>query len=320
MEHPISSWHKIVRWSEWYDSKLPFIVMIAYWAAVRQSVTAVWEPIARIAVYGASLLALGYLLNDLSDISIDKAAGKKRAVHRIPKAHAWLVAAMLTVIVVGSLWPYLLRPSLTAELSVAASIFLASAYSLRPFRLKERGWVGLVAASAAQRSLPAIVAAISLDIVEPATVAMTLVFFMNGLRYIILHQVIDAESDHATHVHTFMRDRGLESTGAELLSLLLAGEVAVLAMLPLAFRSTLWWFGIVAWPHCLYWLWQLALHGRQTHPLTYDRMPLQTFYFLVWPASLAAAAALVNPIAWPLLISEIVWKRRLWQPLLRRHV
>ncbi len=307
-------WLKLIRWQEWFDTKLPLIVMISYYSITKQPHYSIWVSTIRIALYGAGLLAFGYVINDISDEVPDRLAGKKRGVHRLTHSQSWLVVAINILILPIALYPYLLYQPLKIGFGLVFSLIIAAAYSVKPFRLKERGWLGLVAASAAQRSIPAFVAAMCLDILDPVTWAMILVYFLNGLRYIVMHQVIDEKNDRITNVQTYMLSGDRLSTGSNYLSILLSIELIVLALMPIILPSGPRWIGMTSWPYFLYWIAQLIRLREKVHPLTYDKMPLQTYYFFVWPISLVFAAALSYPLAWPLLFVELIWKLRFWKP------
>ena len=308
---------KLIRWQEWFDTKLPLIVMIAYYANLRYQ-QPIWDATIRICLYGAGLLAFGYLVNDISDQEPDRLVGKQRVVHQLSRIQAWSTTITIVLIMIISLWPYFLRQPFIVSMSFIFSICVAMAYSLYPFRLKERGWLGLVTASAAQRSIPAFVAAICLYTLDLVILAILLVYFLNGLRYIILHQVMDAQNDRIAKLQTYMLTGNRLSVSRTYLSLLLLGEIIILMIIPLGMPINLRWVNLTFWPFGLYWILRLIFQKQNAYPLTFDQTPLQTFYFVIWPFSLIIAGSLFNPAMWALFIIEVLWKRRLLNQFIRR--
>ena len=228
------------------------------------------------------MLAFGYLVNDLSDFEADRAAGKKRAAHQFSLRDLWFICGLLVVVGVIALWPYLFLTRLNPVL-VASSFLLAGAYSLAPVRLKERGWLGLVAASAAQRSVPALAAAACLGAFDSTTSALAVIYFLNGLRYIILHQILDSQNDRIASIHTYILQGNRLSSSGHTLNIVFTGELAALALLPILFTGLPKWFGLFTWAYVVYWVLRSLLSKHHSHPLSYARMPLETLYFLIWP-------------------------------------
>jgi len=98
--------------------------------------------------YETALITYGYLLNSFEDEKQDRKAGKDFGLGGNKAAAA----------------PFLIiLPAFAVALSIAfreaflfgaLGFFLATAYSLRPVRLKERGIYGVVSSSLAQSSMP----------------------------------------------------------------------------------------------------------------------------------------------------------------------
>lgn len=72
------------------------------------------------------------------------------------------------------------------------------------FRFKERGFVGLVECSVAQRCLPLIPLVLLFQVNLLFLVVFMVLSFINGLRYILIHQAVDYENDIKTGVKTFV--------------------------------------------------------------------------------------------------------------------
>ncbi|MFO8006872.1 MAG: hypothetical protein R6V05_03960, partial [Candidatus Brocadiia bacterium] len=82
------------------------------------------------------------LANDLADRPVDAAAGKRRLLGQLPAGVGRAVVASLAVAgVLIMLWGGTTGGALAAY---SAALLLAFLYSVKPFRLKARGWAGLL--------------------------------------------------------------------------------------------------------------------------------------------------------------------------------
>src|SRR5919206_415847 len=84
------------------------------------------------------------------------------------------------------------------------AVALAAAYSLPPFGLKARRSAGIWSAAAAQRTLPMLVALTAINRMDAAAWVLLLVAQLAGMRWILVHQVIDAGSDRRVGVATWV--------------------------------------------------------------------------------------------------------------------
>lgn len=188
-----------MRWRDW-RSKLADQGLIVGVAAVATGFS--WGTLVDSALVLASVaafLAFGYDLNDRCDFAQDRRAGKPVAM-RPPWWRAWSMAAVAAALLSAT------TPS-TATMALAGSALIAgAAYSMRPLRLKERGFAGILIGAFAQRTLPAgvLVTTFSLD----PTVAIPLLAWTAvwGARAMITHQAHDAEADRRAEVRTWARD------------------------------------------------------------------------------------------------------------------
>lgn len=82
--------------------------------------------------------------------------------------------------------------------------FAGAAYSIHGLRFKERGFWGLLECSIAQKCLPLFPVLLIENVsIIPFAISI-LVSFVNGLRYILIHQAVDLENDIKTGVRTFV--------------------------------------------------------------------------------------------------------------------
>ncbi len=157
MSGPVPAAARLVRFGEWWHHKLPPLFAIAYLLLAEGSV-----PLPRAATLLALFLgtsvgtaAFGHLLNDLTDLASDRAAGVRRPLHALaPATRLGLVLLALAAAIAPWLW----LPRDAWNLSAfALELALLAAYSLPPLRLKERGLAGVVADALYGHALPMVV-------------------------------------------------------------------------------------------------------------------------------------------------------------------
>lgn len=191
---------------EWYDSKVPFMLAVfLYFENMEKTydVRQCYKEIIVYALYVSMFLAFSYVVNDFSDRKIDIAAGKKKVMHGMPTAIVILSLAVICSL--GTVPFYFVVDNRLEYLVMTAGIYLCGvAYSAPGLRFKEKGIWGLIECSTAQRCLPLL----PILLIHSATVLQFALFFLvsfvNGLRYILIHQVLDLENDLRTGVKTFI--------------------------------------------------------------------------------------------------------------------
>ena len=197
----IDSIASFIRWAEWYDSKIPPVVGWLYYAIYKNGGSVHDGLPVALVVFVVSFFAYGYVLNDYSDIDVDRKAGKKKIIANLPRSKAKLIIAVIALIGLFSLSPYYSQPSVI--ITVLGAYILATSYSLPPLRLKEKGIWGVVVASAAQRISPLLVGMSVLGLYDLVSVLWLLFNFGIGVRYILIHQYKDIENDIRSGVSTF---------------------------------------------------------------------------------------------------------------------
>jgi 4-hydroxybenzoate polyprenyltransferase len=178
---------------------------------------------------------------------------------------------------------------------VLGGLVLATAYSLPPLRLKERGALGLVAGAASQWLIPVVaVSTVQPEGLEyPASWTLALLGLAIGMRWMAVHQLQDIEADRRASVRTYA------SLGGQVWPVLLGAFIAEVFFLAVTLLLT--------WPHSFpatvalaFWIAQEALLRPRGEPLWqklqgYDRAPLAEYYFLLLPVSLALARVPSSP-------------------------
>lgn len=289
---------ELTRWRDWADSKIPPLLAALGLAGLPLAGEG-WPLLVRmLLLLGAiALLAVfGHVVNDLADRRADLVAGKAKIMHRLPAVVPLLAAGAGAA---GSLtlvaWAF--DPAVLALM--IATLVLAAAYSLPP-RLKERGWLGWAASALAQRGLPTALIFLAFDAWTPPAVLLVLLNTQVGLRFIVVHQLLDRENDLQSGLST-PGTRG----SAPMLELLLRrvfypAEILLLVGFAAALAVT-----YPGWPTFLVvGIESLAialavLRHRLAPPTSYQA--LAPLHILGLPIGLTLLLSLRNPVFLPLL-------------------
>lgn len=218
---------KLLRVKEWISSKISFclfsimfILLCADDLSDRSSVSFVLICM----LFYFCFIGASYLVNDISDIDIDRRSGKKKVITEMNKG---LVILILIAVMAAGTVPFVLYERTAAGAALAAVIyFFGFSYSLKPLRLKERGLTGTVFCSAAQRCIPVLVVLLRYSPGLPLVMILLLNFFI-GMRYILIHQLIDRKNDEAAGVSTFSRSH--TETARKLLYVNVAAELVTIS-------------------------------------------------------------------------------------------
>lgn len=180
----------------------------------------------------------GYLTNDWADMHKDALANKPNALEATSvRQRVGLLALFLLMIAI----PWLVLPfTVTSALFVLIELFLFVSYAFPPLRLKEKGWIGLVADAGYAHVVPVLFAGYTFGAVMPSynipvkCLMLTLGIWQAvvGIRNILLHQIQDAEYDRQSGTRTFLfnADR-IRSVESFLQSYLIPAEAIALAIL-----------------------------------------------------------------------------------------
>jgi len=193
---------------EWYDSKIPFMLSAYVFNTLLAEHTDALEVSIKFLLYFlylAAFMSFSYLVNDFSDIEADKIAGKRKVIFDVDKRITIAALILLPVIGIVPLWVYLDFNVLYLVLT-AIVYFFGAAYSIPIFRFKERGFIGLLECSIAQRCIPLLVIPFLVDSYHIYFLFWIVISFIDGIRYLVIHQYIDRENDLKAGIRTFILD------------------------------------------------------------------------------------------------------------------
>ena len=150
----------------------------------------------------------GYLINDFTDIDLDRLHGKTNTFSNDSPLRAAFIVLFFLFLSILSALPFI---SASAFLSLFIIwIFCTSFYSLRPLRFKERGLAGLLIVIFAQRVLPLLLLFSAFKYSQLTDVLFFLIYILlRGAISDINHQMEDYQNDRATDTQTYAVKFGL---------------------------------------------------------------------------------------------------------------
>lgn len=309
---------KTIRYDEWGSTKLfeTVLVLVLGW----QIPTSKSSLLGFLYSFGfvGSYLALGYLLNDISDFAYDKKVGKYRGVHNLTKSSLIILVFILTLINILSL--ILMQPYQTVIFSIGISLsyFALLGYSFPPVRLKERGLLGAFTAALAQRALPALVVVALLDEIPLVVIVYLALLTFHGLRWILIHQFSDTENDRKSGIHTFSTDQSMLLIRRLMRYLFFPLEIftgLILTLLVFDMGKPYFWILILYWS--LMPVYNIIWH-RKIEPISlfsYNFVPGSNFLFYIFPITLLLRYAFTSLAGWAILLVVVVvkWRYLCWQ-------
>jgi hypothetical protein len=288
----------LIRADEWWEYKLVPILTTFYATALvlRVAVSSLWVSALSLLLAIVAAAIYASVINDVTDLAGDIEAGKRNRMAGRSRA---MVATIIALSVGGgfvfaSLW----RDNAPLISCCLATWLAFSLYSLPPFRLKERGALGVVCVAAGEQLFPTLVALFlacrgaqrAVSGTWIASVALWALAY--GLRGIVWHQLTDVDNDRAAGFRTFARrhPRAAPVIGTFVVFPIELGALAVM----------LWQIGSVWAPAflLLYVLYAVRSARRwQTMPVIVVPKPrffivLQQFYSDLFPVALLITASI----------------------------
>lgn len=305
----LASLSKLTRWRLWYRDKAALFMACLYYSALsRQQIgLSVIPEMAGLLLLFCCLATFGHMANSLSDQEIDLAAGKDCPLAAFsPRIALLLVAAPAVLGLAAAAFLYAHRPDVLLLLFV--SFVAATFYSLPPFRLKERGYLGLFTAAIAQRTLPAVIVFQAMNAWDWTAANFCALSTLIGLNGIIWHQLLDRKNDMATGVRTFVVDHRETFSRRLLGRCVFPLEVIAFFSTALLMSRKLPLVGIAATLYAV-WVSLQVLMGRQKYRrrVTESFDVFANFYNVIWPLLLAALLIERNPSLWVVFALSYAW-------------
>lgn len=316
---------RLVRWKEWGASKIPPLFAAGGAWLLTNPPAAATHALARFAawvMFCAFFLAFGYALNNYADRDADRRSVKSNEFADIDQRVGLLLLALLASFGAAVLTPFYVKRWVV--ILAAGAYLLGAAYSLPPARFKERGFAGVLVSAAAQRSLPLLVGMALFGGFDAGSWVLVLLFTLIGVRWILLHQLIDMPLDARGEVRTYARASGAGRTLWLLKRVVFPLEVICLAawlFLTAGSYPPLWLMAPAygAWLLARIALWRGV--GPAFNWTAYWLHPLGDFYEIFWPLFIVLLLAARDPLYLPLPFFLLCWQMP-WLcqqlPLLRR--
>ena len=307
---------KKLRLSNPWNFKAPLLITFPYLVMLLSNDMATHAFLAVIVsiVVIIGVAGLGYLSNDLGDRKKDARIGKENVLIGMPWS-GLLVLFLLFFAFTLLPWLYLPFNSISGLL-LALQLGLFFLYAMPPFRLKERGVLGLVSDALYGHALPAVLAAYTFYLFCGAQMvnfkAFLLLLFswqsVQGVRNILFHQIKDFESDQKSGTATFVTSRGLEPSLKLVKTRLLPAEVLLFAL----FLTGIWFL----WGHWMLTLFALGhtlaclfRYRKQWASMDYRARAyacLDDFYILWLPLLVLLLMCLESRHFWPILVLHLL--------------
>ncbi|MFT5779505.1 MAG: 4-hydroxybenzoate polyprenyltransferase [Crocinitomicaceae bacterium] len=224
---------KKLRLSKPWKYKVPLIISLpAFFILVGdfKAETALFSYIAAI-VTTIGFAGIGYITNDLSDRKKDGLAGKDNVTAKLSIFPLILITVLFLGLALGP-WFYLPLDRISIGL-IAAELLLFVLYAFPPFRLKEKGVIGLLADALYAHVVPAILASWTFFIAGgkeyeymlPFLITLGIWQLVSGIRNILSHQIKDYHNDLKSGISTYVTKRGLEGLEPKLRKYMMPLEV-----------------------------------------------------------------------------------------------
>ncbi len=304
----------ILRFHDWQSKTAFFLVSIGY--AISQCSFPVVDNLlvastlfVLLCLYAAS----GYSLNQYFDRGVDEACGKHRDIGDFPVATARMTIVILLAGAFLFSLQWLLEGRFSAWMIYWISIVAAIAYSMPPMRLKERGYLGWIGASLAQRVLPFVVIFEYFGVWTWISAGLCVLALMTGLRYIIVHQLEDYESDLKSSVQTVATRVGPQQLRILLYRYIFPLELLSLMVLAISMSLE---SGILLGGFAVFGLTLVAACARKRAGYVTPELNLQKYellwglYCIYWPIAMGVFLVM-NTIAYlPFLVFVVLWVSR----------
>lgn len=209
-----------LRLSNPWNYKVPFLITIPYLVFFISETKPEWP----VLYIGVSLLVIGgvagtgYLTNDLGDKQKDKLQGKYNVTEYLSRLS---IAGLFFIFFFLMLAPWWILPfNGNSALLLVIEVLLFFLYAFPPFRLKERGLLGIVADALYAHALPSALAAYTFYLLIGCKETVFYFFisvllswqFVLGLRNILFHQIQDFENDRMTNTQTYVTKMGINKS------------------------------------------------------------------------------------------------------------
>lgn len=160
------------------------------------------------------IAGLGYVMNDIKDFKDDLQNNKPNLFNKFSKSQSVLIVVLFALLSIFP-WLYLPTDKYTFYLLVI-EFLLFFVYASPPFRLKEKGFLGIITDALYAQVVPSLLAVYTFSKISNTILNVKLIVLYSawlllvGIRNIIKHQVEDFDNDKNTKTKTFVTIYGIE--------------------------------------------------------------------------------------------------------------
>ena len=318
-----------VRWRDWGPGKVPVFCIGLFYAGLANGQTSglFCIDVVKFLFFITLQSALGYVLNNWSDRHLDELHGKENSFRQLTHAQGVAAIGVLFFLACLSVLPFIERKNVLWLWM--ALMFLSYAYSMKPLRLKERGFAGLIAATLAQWPVPIMLTFAAMNRFGGwDMVIFVLALTMSGATLEVAHQRSDRMRDLSTQTKTFAARMPEGKLDRLFLSLLLLDKLAIGALLitiamglqplPLMGRTVspgipLVTLYVLLLAYSLFETVRSLRHGCILDPYNSSVRNASNFLHetllnFVVPISLMALASAYNPVNGAVLVIFLFWR------------
>lgn len=203
---------KLLRFNDWWTYKKPYFLGICYGTLSLYTFNIFEHFIHILLLIGALIVGASYVsvINDLTDLDSDLQSGKKNRMVGLDPIVGQLILALIILAGLTSCFFLFSEDILSLSLYLLPWISF-SLYSIPPFRLKNRGFLGILADALGSQVFPSLlmISSLSFYLNQPLNwywfLAVGFWSFAYGLRGILTHQYIDKQNDEVANVNTYVR-------------------------------------------------------------------------------------------------------------------
>jgi 4-hydroxybenzoate polyprenyltransferase len=201
----------MVRFDNWWYSKIPPLLAVAYLEILLGAVSAEQGLLLLVSLVFsiACIAAYGHVVNDVFDVEADRRAGKPNAMAGWSRGRQVAIVALFAV--AGFAPSLVVDYSWSGRLLLFINYMMPTFYSLPGVRLKERGGLGVLCDAGGSHIIPTCLV-LTVFSHQPGAVAadpgflavLVLWSCVMGIKGILYHQVADRENDRAAGVATLL--------------------------------------------------------------------------------------------------------------------
>ncbi|MBB6498114.1 UbiA family prenyltransferase [Pedobacter cryoconitis] len=303
---------KFTRATEWWEYKLVPLLSIGYATLLLQHESLYQTILKLLWLLAAIIIGAVYVsvINDLTDITEDAAAGKLNRMAKI--APVWRIILVSSCLLIGVAFGWMIYPDYLSLFCYLMAWIVFSLYSIPPVRLKKRGIWGLLCDAMGAHLFPTLFIVSSLSgpsgINMPWFIAGGLWSLFYGLRGILWHQFDDRSNDLLSGTTTFASK--IEPENFITAEILIFGLEAVSFSVLLFLIWNSWIFLSLVLYFLVIWIRKAMLDYQLCLIITPESRPHQLltndYYLVFFPLALLFTAVCTTPYSWIILCCHLV--------------